>query len=58
MTAQLPRLLTIVLAAGDGVRMRSARPKALHEVAGRRVRVTDRLEGDTLYLESIEADEP
>ena len=35
MTAQLPRLLTIVLAAGDGVRMRSGRPKALHEVAGR-----------------------
>ena len=27
--------LGVVLAAGDGVRMRSAKPKALHEVAGR-----------------------
>jgi len=27
--------LTIVLAAGEGTRMRSARPKVLHEVAGR-----------------------
>ncbi|HYA74014.1 MAG TPA: NTP transferase domain-containing protein, partial [Roseiarcus sp.] len=27
--------LGIVLAAGEGVRMRSARPKALHEIAGR-----------------------
>ncbi len=27
--------LTIVLAAGEGVRMRSRRPKALHEIAGR-----------------------
>jgi len=35
MTDQARRLLTIVLAAGDGVRMRSARPKALHEIAGR-----------------------
>jgi bifunctional UDP-N-acetylglucosamine pyrophosphorylase/glucosamine-1-phosphate N-acetyltransferase len=29
------RYLTIVLAAGEGVRMRSARPKVLHELAGR-----------------------
>lgn len=29
------RCLTIVLAAGDGVRMRSCRPKVLHTVAGR-----------------------
>ena len=29
------RCLTIVLAAGEGVRMRSSRPKALHEIAGR-----------------------
>ena len=27
--------LGIALAAGEGVRMRSARPKALHEIAGR-----------------------
>jgi len=27
--------LGVVLAAGEGVRMRSATPKALHEVAGR-----------------------
>src|SRR4051794_17477113 len=27
--------LTIVLAAGEGTRMRSSRPKVLHEVAGR-----------------------
>src|SRR5258706_1916322 len=27
--------LAIVLAAGEGTRMRSARPKVLHEVAGR-----------------------
>ena len=29
------RCLTIVLAAGEGVRMRSSRPKVLHAVAGR-----------------------
>ncbi|HYC24492.1 MAG TPA: bifunctional UDP-N-acetylglucosamine diphosphorylase/glucosamine-1-phosphate N-acetyltransferase GlmU [Roseiarcus sp.] len=29
------RSLAIVLAAGEGVRMKSARPKALHEIAGR-----------------------
>ncbi len=36
-TATPPRrtCLGIVLAAGEGVRMRSARPKALHEIAGR-----------------------
>ncbi|MGO4871977.1 MAG: bifunctional UDP-N-acetylglucosamine diphosphorylase/glucosamine-1-phosphate N-acetyltransferase GlmU [Roseiarcus sp.] len=35
--ATLPRrsCLGIALAAGEGVRMRSARPKALHEIAGR-----------------------
>src|SRR5271170_443089 len=35
MSANARRCLTIVLAAGDGVRMRSARPKVLHELAGR-----------------------
>jgi bifunctional UDP-N-acetylglucosamine pyrophosphorylase / glucosamine-1-phosphate N-acetyltransferase len=29
------RSLTIVLAAGEGVRMRSSRPKVLHQIAGR-----------------------
>ena len=35
MSADARRCLTIVLAAGEGVRMRSARPKVLHEIAGR-----------------------
>ena len=35
MSAIARRCLTIVLAAGEGVRMRSARPKVLHELAGR-----------------------
>ena len=35
MSAIARRSLTIVLAAGEGVRMRSARPKVLHELAGR-----------------------
>jgi bifunctional UDP-N-acetylglucosamine pyrophosphorylase / glucosamine-1-phosphate N-acetyltransferase len=35
MSATARRCLTIVLAAGEGVRMRSARPKVLHELAGR-----------------------
>jgi bifunctional UDP-N-acetylglucosamine pyrophosphorylase / glucosamine-1-phosphate N-acetyltransferase len=35
MSANAHRCLTIVLAAGQGVRMRSARPKVLHELAGR-----------------------
>jgi bifunctional UDP-N-acetylglucosamine pyrophosphorylase/glucosamine-1-phosphate N-acetyltransferase len=35
MSANARRCLTIVLAAGEGVRMRSARPKVLHELAGR-----------------------
>jgi bifunctional UDP-N-acetylglucosamine pyrophosphorylase / glucosamine-1-phosphate N-acetyltransferase len=35
MSTNLRRCLTIVLAAGEGVRMRSARPKVLHELAGR-----------------------
>jgi bifunctional UDP-N-acetylglucosamine pyrophosphorylase/glucosamine-1-phosphate N-acetyltransferase len=35
MSATDRRCLTIVLAAGQGVRMRSARPKVLHELAGR-----------------------
>ncbi len=35
MTLDARRCLTIVLAAGDGVRMRSGRPKVLHAVAGR-----------------------
>ncbi len=35
MNANSRRSLTIVLAAGEGVRMRSARPKVLHELAGR-----------------------
>jgi bifunctional UDP-N-acetylglucosamine pyrophosphorylase/glucosamine-1-phosphate N-acetyltransferase len=35
MSANARSCLTIVLAAGEGVRMRSARPKVLHELAGR-----------------------
>ncbi|MBV8443438.1 MAG: NTP transferase domain-containing protein, partial [Hyphomicrobiales bacterium] len=35
MGADVRRCLTIVLAAGEGVRMRSSRPKVLHELAGR-----------------------
>jgi bifunctional UDP-N-acetylglucosamine pyrophosphorylase / glucosamine-1-phosphate N-acetyltransferase len=35
MSANVRRCLTIVLAAGEGVRMRSTRPKVLHELAGR-----------------------
>ncbi len=35
MTSDVRRGLTIVLAAGEGVRMRSSRPKVLHEIAGR-----------------------
>jgi len=35
MTLNARRSLTIVLAAGEGVRMRSGRPKVLHELAGR-----------------------
>ena len=35
MSANARRCLTIVLAAGEGQRMRSARPKVLHELAGR-----------------------
>jgi bifunctional UDP-N-acetylglucosamine pyrophosphorylase/glucosamine-1-phosphate N-acetyltransferase len=35
MSANARRCLTIVLAAGEGVRMRSAQPKVLHELAGR-----------------------
>jgi bifunctional UDP-N-acetylglucosamine pyrophosphorylase / glucosamine-1-phosphate N-acetyltransferase len=35
MSLNARRCLTIVLAAGAGVRMRSARPKVLHELAGR-----------------------
>src|SRR3984957_2120739 len=35
MSANARRCLTIVLAAGEGVRMHSARPKVLHELAGR-----------------------
>src|SRR5271166_5444429 len=35
MSPNARRCLTIVLAAGEGVRMRSARPKVLHELAGR-----------------------
>jgi len=35
MSANALRCLTIVLAAGEGMRMRSARPKVLHEIAGR-----------------------
>jgi bifunctional UDP-N-acetylglucosamine pyrophosphorylase/glucosamine-1-phosphate N-acetyltransferase len=35
MSLNARRCLTIVLAAGQGVRMRSSRPKVLHELAGR-----------------------
>ncbi len=35
MSADARRCLTIVLAAGEGARMRSAKPKVLHELAGR-----------------------
>ncbi|MDE2362612.1 MAG: bifunctional UDP-N-acetylglucosamine diphosphorylase/glucosamine-1-phosphate N-acetyltransferase GlmU [Hyphomicrobiales bacterium] len=35
MQASARRCLAIVLAAGEGTRMRSARPKVLHEIAGR-----------------------
>jgi bifunctional UDP-N-acetylglucosamine pyrophosphorylase / glucosamine-1-phosphate N-acetyltransferase len=35
MEARTRKCLAVVLAAGEGTRMRSARPKALHEVAGR-----------------------
>ena len=35
MSANARRCLTIVLAAGEGVRMRSGRPKVLHELGGR-----------------------
>lgn len=35
MSVDARRCLVIVLAAGEGVRMRSKRPKALHEIAGR-----------------------
>jgi bifunctional UDP-N-acetylglucosamine pyrophosphorylase / glucosamine-1-phosphate N-acetyltransferase len=35
MRPNVRRCLTIVLAAGEGVRMRSTRPKVLHELAGR-----------------------
>jgi len=35
MSANARRCLTIVLAAGEGLRMRSTRPKVLHELAGR-----------------------
>jgi bifunctional UDP-N-acetylglucosamine pyrophosphorylase/glucosamine-1-phosphate N-acetyltransferase len=35
MSLDVRRCLTIVLAAGEGVRMRSSRPKVLHAVAGR-----------------------
>ena len=35
MSSHPRRSLVIVLAAGEGVRMRSKRPKALHEIAGR-----------------------
>jgi bifunctional UDP-N-acetylglucosamine pyrophosphorylase/glucosamine-1-phosphate N-acetyltransferase len=35
MNANARSCLTIVLAAGEGVRMRSTRPKVLHELAGR-----------------------
>ncbi len=35
MSSDARRCLTIVLAAGEGVRMRSNRPKVLHEIAGR-----------------------
>ncbi len=35
MSPDARRCLTIVLAAGEGTRMRSSRPKVLHEIAGR-----------------------
>ncbi len=35
MSPNARRCLTIVLAAGEGTRMRSSRPKVLHEIAGR-----------------------
>src|SRR5271165_4266059 len=35
MGADARRCLNVVLAAGEGVRMRSNRPKALHDIAGR-----------------------
>jgi bifunctional UDP-N-acetylglucosamine pyrophosphorylase / glucosamine-1-phosphate N-acetyltransferase len=35
MNSAARRCLTVVLAAGEGVRMRSRRPKVLHEIAGR-----------------------
>ncbi len=35
MSSDARRCLTLVLAAGEGVRMRSSRPKVLHEIAGR-----------------------
>src|SRR5712675_579880 len=43
--------LAIVLAAGEGTRMRSARPKVLHEVGGRSL-VTRVLPGADIYVQS------